>query len=184
MSGLPSAIDELAAADVEAMVDSDRGAELRELYLARTRLDAQINRRISTFDGRALGDSDGAPSTQSWLRAQCRLAPSDAGAEVQTARGLRDLPIAKAAWEAGEVGRDHVRAITLLAKQTSVEATQSVEEQLVAVAREAEPLRFATELRKWRDAWRGRPENKDESSVQDRRELIFASSLDGMTAVK
>src|SRR4051794_39056124 len=106
MSELLSAIDELAAADLAATPDGDRGAELRELCFARTRLDAQINRRVSTFDARALGESDGAPSTHSWLRAHCRLTPSDASAEVHTARGLRDLPVAKAAWEAGEIGRD------------------------------------------------------------------------------
>jgi hypothetical protein len=184
VSGLLSAIDELAAADLSVLPDCERGAELRELHLARTRLDAQINRRIGVFDARGLGQSDGAPSTQSWLRAHCRLVPSDASSEVQTARGLRDLPLAKAAWEAGDIGRDHARAITMLAKETSVEDTQKVERDLVAVAREAEPLQFASELRKWRDSWRGHPDNKDESAVQDRRELVLANSLDGMTAIK
>ena len=55
----------LAAADVHVLPDAAVGPELRELYLARTRLDAQINRRVGVFDGRGLGKADGAPSTQS-----------------------------------------------------------------------------------------------------------------------
>jgi hypothetical protein len=82
------------------------------------------------------------------------------------------LPLAAAAWQAGEISRDHAAAITLLAKQTSLEATQKVEMELVATARLADPMRFANELRKWREAWRGAPDNKDESAIEDRRELV------------
>ena len=185
MSGLVSAIDELAAADLDLMSDCERGAELRELYDARTRLEAQINRRLGAFDARGLSEVDGAPSTQSWLRGHCRLTPSDAAGEVQTARGLRELPIVAAAWEAGEINRQHARAITMLAKETSLDATKDVEADLVAVARLADPLCFANELRKMREAWpRDERSPKDESSTESRRELSVVSSLDGMTAVK
>src|SRR4051794_14493141 len=85
MSGLLSALDELAAAELDLTSDCDRGPELKELYSARARLDAQINRRLAVFDARGLCESDGAPSTQSWLRGHLRLAPGEASSEVQTA---------------------------------------------------------------------------------------------------
>jgi hypothetical protein len=181
-----SAVDELAATNVTDLPDAAIGPELQELYLARTRLDAEINRRVSVFDRRRLARADGAPTTQSWLRSRVRLAPSDASAEVHTARGLRDLSSTAAAWRRGDISRDHVRAITLLAKETSIEATQNVEEDLVEVARKADPLRFSTELRKWRDALRrdSGADNKDESEIVDRRELNLVNSLDGMAALK
>ena len=186
MSGLLSALDELAAADVTDLPDAAVGPELQQLYLARTRLDAEINRRVSVFDRRRLAKADAAPTTQSWLRGRVGLAPSDASAEVHTARGLRDLPLTAAAWQRGEINRDHVRAMTLLAQQTSVEATQDVEAALVDVARKADPQRFSTELRKWRDALRRKSgsDNEDESAAFDRREMSLVGSLDGMSSLK
>jgi hypothetical protein len=184
MSELLSAIDTLAATDLDGTLDAERGAELRELYLSRTRLDAQINRRLGHFDARGLGAADGASSTQSWLRAHARLAPAEAAGEVHTARGLRDFATTAAAWEAGEINRQHARAITMLARETSVEATQRVESALVEVARLCDPLRFANELRAWRESLRRSGDGKDESSVESRRELTLAASIGGMTSIK
>jgi hypothetical protein len=185
VSGLLSAIDELAATDLNAMADCERGATLRELYLARTRLDAEINRQLQVFDARGLSESDGAPSTQSWLRGLCRLAPNEAASEVHTARGLRDFPLVATAWLAGDLGRQHARAVTMLAKETSVEDVQAAEAALVDAARRVDPLRFAGELRAWREALRrSKGDTPDESSIESRRELTLASSLDTMLAMK
>jgi hypothetical protein len=184
MSGLLSAIDELASADLELIADCERGSELRELYVLRERLDAQISRRLACFDVRGLCEADGLPSTQSWLRSQVRMAPSTASAEVKTSRGLRALPATAAAWEAGEISRTHAQAIAALAMETSVDATAKVESELVEVARLADPLRFANELRAWREAWRRENRPKDESDRNERRELTLADSFDGMTSLK
>ena len=74
-----------------------------------------------------------------------------------------------------EISRDHARAITLLAKETSVEATQEVEAALVDVARQVDALRFSTELRTQMagvDARRS-GDGKDESAAKARRRLTL-----------
>lgn len=186
MSGLLSALDELALADVSGVPAAALGSEITELTSLRNRLDAEISRRVEAFDRQGFCAADGAPSTQSWLRGRARLAPSAASVEVSNARGLRDLPATAAAWQVGEISAEHVRAIVLLAKQTSVEATQDVESGLVDIARLADPLRFGTELAHWRDALRRdrKPRNGDESDAASPRELTLASSLDGMTSLR
>jgi hypothetical protein len=109
----------------------------------------------------------------------------EASGDVQLARGLRDLPETATAWRSGDIGRDQARVIALLAKETSLEATQDVEPELVRIAKLADPQRFAAELRHWREALRkNEGEDKDESQPDARRELTLADSLDTMTAMK
>src|SRR4051794_25662309 len=113
---LTATIEELLATDVADILDPDRGPRLRALYDAHNRLAAAISRELAVFDGRGLSVADAAPSTQSWLRGRANLTTSEASEQVHLARGLRDFEATAAAWQRGEITREHARAITLLAK--------------------------------------------------------------------
>src|SRR4051812_43811343 len=67
MAELDTAIDGLAAVDVEGMRASALGAHIRALMRARDRLDGQIGRALQVFDARGSCETDGAASTASWL---------------------------------------------------------------------------------------------------------------------
>jgi hypothetical protein len=180
VSELRSALDGLGAVDVAAMPAAALGADIAELIEARHRLDGQIQRRIGVFDAQGMSEVDAAPSTASWLRGRCRLAPGEASARVKTARLLRELPMVATALAEGEISFDHARAVALLAHETDVADTRRVQRQLVDVARLTDPVRFAGELRAIRDALRDQDTRaKDEAAAFDRRELSVTPVLDG-----
>src|SRR4051812_11707163 len=184
MSRLESAIDGLDAVDPDGMSASALGAHVRTLMAARNRLDGQIERALAVFDARGYGEADGAASTAAWLRGRCNIAASDASGRVKTARGLRDLHATAEALEAGAITLAHAHAITLLADETDLKATQEIEEQLVALAAVADPVRFSIELRRLREAFkRDGADGKDtEDPTQDDesyRRLSVVSSFEG-----
>jgi hypothetical protein len=183
VSELRSALDGLAAVDVSALPDADVGWRIEELSAARHRLDGEIQRLVAVFDARGLGQLDGAPSTASWLRGRCRLAPTEASARVKTARTLRELPRVAAALGAGEIGLAHARAIAMLADDVGPDTTRGVEEQLVEVARLLDPVRFAGELRAIREALAKDKAERDEQDAYDRRRFSLARSFDGMSSI-
>src|SRR3954453_734589 len=148
MSELRSAIDGLGAIDVADMPAPALGEHLQDLMEARNKLDGQIERALAVFDSRGYCETDGAVSSASWLRGRCRVSASEASTRVKIARGLRDLPATAAALEAGAIALSHAQAITMLASDTDVKATQDVEEQLVALAAMVDPVRFSVELRR------------------------------------
>ena len=180
MSELRSALDGLATVDVGGLPDAALGPEIEELLTARNRIDGQIQRRIGVFDARGLGEFDGAPSTASWLRGRCRLAPIEASVRVKTARMLRELPMVSTALEEGEISFDHARAVALLAHETDVADTRKVQRQIVDVALITDPARFGRELHAIRDSLRDQASTeRDEAAAFARRELTVTPVLDG-----
>lgn len=119
MPELRSAIDGLAAVEVGGLPAAALGEHIRALMQQRNRLDGQIQRALTTFDGRGYCEADGAPSTASWLRGRCRISGSEAASRIKTARMMRELPHTTAALEAGAITLGHARAIATLADETA-----------------------------------------------------------------
>jgi hypothetical protein len=182
MSELRSAIDGLGAIDVADLPAPALGEHLQELMEARNKLDGQIERALAVFDARGYCETDGAASTASWLRGRCRVSGSEASTRVKTARGLRELPATAAALEAGAITLSHAQAITMLASDTDVRATQDVEEQLVALAAMIDPVRFSVELRRLRETFKrdGADGNtEDDSEDKSYRGVSCVASFQG-----
>jgi len=72
----------------------------------------------------------GARSCAQWLCWRCSLAPGAARERVRVARRLKDLPLVREAFAAGEISYCKVRALTRI-------VTPEIEEQLVELARHA-----------------------------------------------
>src|SRR3954467_4540947 len=111
MSELRSAIDGLAAVDVAGLPDVALEEELRELRSAVNRLEAQFQRILTVFDARGIAEAQGRLSTASWLTQQLRFDPADATRRVRLSRRLGEMPLASAAFEAGEIALDHARVV-------------------------------------------------------------------------
>jgi hypothetical protein len=92
MSGLRSALDEVAGLDFAALPDGRLEDEFAELQRARRVLDAQLSRCLAEIDRRASFQADGYLSTASWLRDRFRDAVGSAREQVRTARALREMP--------------------------------------------------------------------------------------------
>lgn len=112
MSGLRSALDELAAIDLDE-VSGDALLDLvGELSAAVDRVTSVLTSAARMADRRAAFRRDGAVSMKSWLRGHCRLAPAEAAAIVSTGRRLEQLPVTAAAFSRGEISALHARVIT------------------------------------------------------------------------
>lgn len=138
MGNLTSAIDELAAIDLDDLPVSAIGDDIAELTRQRNRLDAQILRRIERFDRRGGAVEHG--STQSWLRSELRMTAPDAHRDVALARDLADvLPATMAAMADGGISPQHAQAIARLRRTVDDVAVIAAEPHLAEAARTSTP---------------------------------------------
>ncbi|HEX2193240.1 MAG TPA: hypothetical protein VHH09_08600 [Acidimicrobiales bacterium] len=173
---LSAAIDALAAVDPATLGDGETVVALhRELE----RLGAVTTRAVAAFE--AAGDfaGDGARSAAAWV-AFCRIPSSTARARVRLGRALRHLPVAEAAWVAGEVGEAQVG---LLARSRTPRTEQCLardEELLVDEARRLTFRDFSRSLAYWR--WRADPNGAeaDAEAQREGRRFHLSQSLGGM----
>ncbi|MBX6387910.1 MAG: DUF222 domain-containing protein [Frankia sp.] len=66
---------------------------------------------LGEFDRRSLWLADGAVSAAAWLRRECRMNAPTSTSALAVARALRELPATRAAFTAGVISFEHVRAI-------------------------------------------------------------------------
>jgi hypothetical protein len=183
MGNLASAIDELAAEDLDHVGDAALGADLVELRRAIDRLEAQWLRRLRRFDRSGGWHADHAFSTQAWVRHHCQLAPGAAKERVTLARRLEELPGTDAALAAGEIGYPHARLIATTTADVCPAAAADAEPILVDAARNLDPPR----LRRVIDHWRHYvdPDEFLAGAISDHehRRLHISATFQGMVAL-
>src|SRR5438874_5711665 len=86
--------------------------ELREALAARDRAEARLAGLIGEFDAGQGWDADAATSMVAWLKDHCRMSGGDAHRLVQVAKRVRQLPVTRVAWAAGELSSGQVQAIS------------------------------------------------------------------------
>lgn len=90
----------------------EQGSFLIESQRLINMLIAMQHEVTAAFDAAGSAQQLGARSSASWLRAEVRLTEQQAGAQVHTARALRDdLPETSRALADGDISLDHVHAI-------------------------------------------------------------------------
>jgi hypothetical protein len=97
---------DLRELDVPADVDAVAGA-----LAVRDILDAKIAAALAAIDARRAFESEGAVSTDAWLRARCRRTRRDAAHLLRTARAAAAWPRLQVAWTAGEVSSGQVDVV-------------------------------------------------------------------------
>ncbi|MEU2350267.1 DUF222 domain-containing protein [Modestobacter sp. NPDC049651] len=144
MSGLQSALDELAAEDVEALTDAQSLDSVGELIAARNRLDAQIARRVRHAECIQAPERDGLTSMRSWLVGHQRVWANDASKVVRAGRTLPSFPLVAAGFAAGEITAAQVDVIAEAVgpKEIAAAAAQGIDlaafdEDWARVARES-----------------------------------------------
>src|SRR5688572_11909306 len=97
MSELLSALDALAADDLDDLVAPQLLDRTAQLVRARNRIDAELARTVRRADCVQAPEHDGAKTMASWLRGHLRLSPAAAGQVVRNGRTLDHLPAVAAA---------------------------------------------------------------------------------------
>ncbi|MEI2643548.1 MAG: DUF222 domain-containing protein [Candidatus Nanopelagicales bacterium] len=151
------------------------------LLAMRNQVDAWVSAAIATFDAGDGARADGHRTTGDWLGKTTRI--SHAGAEVHTARDLRDaLPLTAQALEAGLISAEQVRVIRR-ARRIFDDFTE-IEETLVEYAKisTAQQLRTLVDVMIQQYA----PDGSDEDTekARDKRELYLSQGLEGWWHLK
>ncbi|MGH9156882.1 MAG: hypothetical protein ACRD1K_13830, partial [Acidimicrobiales bacterium] len=97
---LRALLDKLCEADPCTLGDEEA---VIALHRERSRLDAVTTRATAWFEAGGTWQHGGARSASIWVAFRCGLPRSEAKAEVALGRGLRQLPVAEAAWLAGDI---------------------------------------------------------------------------------
>jgi len=174
---LEAALDRLGAVDPHSLGD---GETVQALMRCEARLGALATRSVASFDTGRSWEADGARTASAWLARRCHLASSSARRRVRLGRVLRHLPLAEAAWLAGEVGEAQVAALARCRTPVTEEAMAEDEEALVG---EAKRLGFESFLRKlayWNQYHDPDGTDKDAKEGRDARRLHLSQSWAGM----
>ena len=98
---MATAIDELAASDLDALSDGELHQLVLDLQRQSARLASVCTRAVGAWDGRKVWADNGSKSPAARLARETRCAPSTAHATVRRARQLRSMPHTAAAFADG-----------------------------------------------------------------------------------
>ncbi|MGH9158268.1 MAG: DUF222 domain-containing protein [Acidimicrobiales bacterium] len=136
LEALRTAIDTLVAADPSVLANAEAIVALhREL----SRMEAVTTRATAAFDATGEWQRGGARTAGVWVAYRCNLPKSVAKQRVALGRSLHHLPVASAAWLAGDIASAHVSA---LAGATTAVTTQAMARDEQMLVDKAKALRF------------------------------------------
>jgi Domain of unknown function (DUF222)/HNH endonuclease len=182
MSTLRSAIDEFRTEELDAVDDDMLDTDLSELFRAADMLHAETLRRIAEVERRGSFARDGHLSMTAWLVGRFRLTWAAANDAVHSARALRTMPVVRAAFDAGEIGRSALSALVHAGTAHS-EAFTDAETLLVDAARSLPVADLRRALDHWGSAVDHRDAERAEEERFERRNLYVSSTLDGMVRI-
>ncbi|MFC6151807.1 MULTISPECIES: HNH endonuclease [Mumia] len=106
-------------------------------------------------------ESEGAPTAPAWARRELRWDVVQTRAAVAAGATMRILPQVGAAYQAGEIRRDHLDAFTLGVKKAGAEVVAAAEDVMLDVALTCEPAELRAVLKELEEAVH--PEGPDRS---------------------
>lgn len=184
MSGLRSALDELAAIDFDELSADALLDLVGELATTVNQASSALTSAARAADRREAYRRDGAVSMKSWLRGHCRLAPAEATAIISTGRRLEQLPATAAAFSRGDIGALHARVITRamtpgrVAKAADAGIDLAETDGILAgLAGETAPDETARGVARWVAGVD--PDGALDDAADVRRRFTMASGLDG-----
>lgn len=185
MGNLVSAIDELAADDLDTVGPRAVAGELPDLWRQLQRLEAELERRLAVVDRAGVWAEDGSISIRAWLRRHTHMAAGEASDRVRTARRLDAMPKTAAAFADGEIGYRHARVIAHAVDQSPAcaETIPEAEPILVEFARDHDPASLRRLVRHWQHRVDADAFERGDQERFDRRALHLSSLLDGMHAL-
>ncbi|WP_409332201.1 HNH endonuclease signature motif containing protein [Trujillonella humicola] len=120
MGELQSALDALAALDLDGLPDGVLLDHLREAVTAAHRISAHVTRIARRVDARSASEHDGIPTAQAWLRGHLAVSGAFAARVVGQGRALEHLPLTEGAFADGDLGADHVQEIARIAEPANL----------------------------------------------------------------
>ncbi|HVE99436.1 MAG TPA: DUF222 domain-containing protein [Mycobacteriales bacterium] len=186
MSGLGSALDELAATDLTDLPLAAARDLLVDLVGQQARLDAQVTRLVGHLDRHGLAQAEAATSTGAWLVGVARMGHGDAHGRVHAARALHagELPGTAAAFLDGRIGFGHVRAMLAATDGLDPALVAEAEPVLLDAAERLDPGRLRLVTERFRATVDARRHARERADRDEARTLFASRTLGGMVAVR
>jgi hypothetical protein len=177
LDDLKAVVDQVCGTDPAALAD---GESIQELHRCLARLEAATTRASASFEAGGEWQADGARSASAWLARRCGLPSSTARRRVRLGRALRHLPLAEAAWLAGELGEAQVAALARARTPATEAAMATDEEMLVGEAIRLRFDSFIQVLAYW--SQHADPDGVEDDAASGRaaRRLHLSQSFEGM----
>ncbi len=174
---LEAVIDQLCDAGSEAL----SGAESIEvLHRCLARLEAVTTGATAAFEAGGAWQATGARTAAAWVSRRCGVPLGEAKRRTRLGRSLRHLPVAEAAWRAGQVHQAHVAALAGARTPTTEVALARDEALLVNQATSLRYDHFRRALAYW--CQRADPDGVEEAArdLADRRGFHLSQSIGGL----
>jgi hypothetical protein len=146
LAPLRAAIHELIEVDPSLRCDRQ---SIVELECLRAQLDYALSTSVAEFDQWGEFALDGAKTATAWIDTACHLPKGEARSQLRRGKALPGLPVAKAAFAAGEIGAAQVDAILRVKSPVTEEALARDEALLVDYARTMKFAPFCNALAYW-----------------------------------
>jgi hypothetical protein len=112
---LQSALDALAAEDLDGMVAPQLLERTNFLVWVANRIAAELTRTVRRAEVAQAAEHDGLKSMASWLRGHARLSAGEARRLVRNGRALEQLPVVAAAFAEGRVTAEQIGVVAPVA---------------------------------------------------------------------
>jgi hypothetical protein len=163
------------------------GAELSEWLIAfetsHTQWEATRAAVEAEWDSRQAWAVDGALSGATWMRNRLGTTTSTAREQLRVARRLRLMPVAAAAFKAGELSYEKVRRLTDCRTDATAEVFDRDERMLVDFGRRFDGDEFAKVVRHWKRRADETGAERDARALFDGRHGSVSETLDGAVKV-
>lgn len=177
IDALKAAIEQLGAADPQALGDAEAIVELHRCLAS---LDAVTTRATAAFDASGAWEASGARCAAAWVSGRCSVAPASAHRRVHLGRALRRLPVAEDAWVAGDIDSSHVSMLAKARTPATEDALARDEDVLVGHAKNLRFGHFVRALAYWRYRADRDGCERDAKRVRDERRFHLSSSFGGV----
>jgi Domain of unknown function (DUF222) len=188
LATLATAVDDLAAQDLDGLADTVPAERVLELRRLLDRLEGHWLQALAAVDAAGAADADqGHPpgSTVAWLRHRLRMGAGTASSAVRTARALFGGPLTAtaAALAAGELSPAHARVLAHGTHDLPDQVTTEAEPVLLEAARRLDPPRLRRVLGHLRLVADPDGEHHRVEVRHGRRGLWLAPTWEGMVAI-
>jgi hypothetical protein len=176
LAPLRAAIHELIEVDPSLRCDRQ---SIVELECLRAQLDYALSTSVAEFDQWGEFALDGAKTATAWIDTACHLPKGEARSQLRRGKALPGLPVAKAAFAAGEIGAAQVDAILRVKSPVTEEALARDEALLVDYARTMKFAPFCNALAYWEQL--ADQDGTEEAALarQARRDVYLVPGPDG-----
>jgi hypothetical protein len=173
-------IKELGQLEPETLDDESLTSAVVELGRLETMLSAARARLAGEWDRRGAWRATGAKSATAALASTTRSSKVECGATLRLERALRDLPLVREAWRAGDVTAGHARVLAHARNRRTAVLMMRDEAMLVHQAMTLSFVDFVRLVDYW--SMHADPDGADESDLErrERRRVSLDKTLSGM----